>query len=255
MTALMSLLVCASVRAADPAPAVKEGAPVEDEAAKKAAWHGDVAFTFALTDGTKNTLQLGGSASANKEWGKNILKLGVDGQYGIENMGETNEAPNAAALHGGAAYQRLLSGNWYGDVRLDAYYNGIQEVHYRVIVGPAVGYYFIKKDKTKLNGDIGMSYVAERVGTRNDDQYWTIRFGEAFEHSFSKGTKVWEKVTYYPKINDFTDYLLEAEIGAEAALNTRMSMRVVFIDRYNSNAPPGVTPNDMSLLCSIVYRY
>ena len=227
----------------------------EEEAAKKVAWHGDVAFAFGLTDGTKSTLQLGGSASANKEWGKNILKLGVDGQYGLDNFGETNEQANAASLHGGIGYQRLLTSHWYADARLDAFYNGIQEVHYRIIVGPAIGYYFIKNDKTKLNAEAGMSYVAERVGSRNDDQYWAIRLGERFEHSFFKGTKFWEGVNYYPKISDFMDYLLEAEVGTEAAINSRMSLRVVFVDRYNSNPPPGITPNDMSLLCSIVYRY
>jgi len=230
--------------AADPAPVLPP------------AWHGDAALGLSLAKGNSDTLLLSGSAMTHKEWSRNELRLGIDGQYGVNNFGRTNEVRTADSLHGFIDYKRLFTNNrLYGSARIDGLYDAVADVHYRVIVGPSLGYYFIKSTNTLLSAEAGPSFVQERVGDAPSDNHWTLRLSERAEHKFLMGAKVWEQVDFLPSVDNFKDYLMKAEVGVEAAINAHLSLRVVAIDQYNSNPAASRKPNDILLISSIVYKY
>ncbi len=218
-------------------------------------WHGDVALGLSLARGNANTFLLSGEASADNVWDKNDLRLGADGQYALNNYGQTNQTRAAEAIHGFTDYKRLFTERLYGDVRLDLFHDDVAEVRYRAILGPALGYYFIKSDASKLNMDVGASYLRERQDNDGNIGYATLHVGEHGEHAFSKSAKVWEDVQYFPQITRFSNYLLNTEAGAEAALNTRFSVRVVVDDHFNSQPATGRKENDILLVSSLVYKY
>jgi putative salt-induced outer membrane protein YdiY len=217
-------------------------------------WHGDVAFGLSLARGNANTFLMNASASAENVWEQNDLKLGAEGQYGLNNWGQTNQTRSTEAVHGFTEYKRLFTDRFYGSVRIDGFHDDIASVQYRVIVGPAAGYYFIKSAASQLNLEVGPSFIYERVG-HEDKGYVTLRVSEHAEHAFSKAAKVWEHVDWLPQVDDFSNYLLNSEVGAEAALNSRFSLRVVAGDSFNSKPAAGRKENDITLISSLVYRY
>jgi putative salt-induced outer membrane protein YdiY len=219
-------------------------------------WHGDGSIGLSLARGNANTFLLSGSATAENIWEQNHLKLGADGQYGLNNWGQTNQTQSTEAIHGFIDYKRLFTERFYGSARIDGYHDDIAEVRYRIIVGPAAGYYFIKSDASKLNGEIGPSFVDQKLGS-NTESYVTIRFSERGEHTLNKAktAKVWEEVDFMPQVDDFNNYLLNSEVGAEAAFNTRFSLRVVADDHFDSRPASGKKENDILLISSLVYKY
>jgi putative salt-induced outer membrane protein YdiY len=218
-------------------------------------WHGTVAAGLSLARGNANTFLMNASASAENVWDQNDLKLGADGQYGINNFGTSSHSNNVNQLHGVVDYKRLITERFYFDGNVDGFHDDIAKIRYRVIVGPAAGYYLIKSDATKFNAEVGPSWVKERLEGDNID-YWTIRFTERYEHAFNKGSKIWEQVDYLPAVDDFQkNYLLNSEAGVEAALNSRFSLRLVGTDKYNSEPAAGAKPNDVTLVSSLVYKY
>jgi hypothetical protein len=50
---------------------------------------------------------------------------------------------------------------------------------------------------------------------------------ERYELKLGDASKVWEATKYLPALDDFDNYLLSSEIGAEAAMNTHLSLRVL----------------------------
>jgi putative salt-induced outer membrane protein YdiY len=219
------------------------------------AWHGEVAFGLSLAKGNSDTFLMNASALAHREWPQNELKLGADGNYGLNNFGRSNETQSANNIHGFVDYKRLFTERFYGNLRIDGFHDDVAEVRYRVIVGPAAGYYFIKSELSRLSGEVGPSFIEERLNGLNDHGYLTLRVTERGEHSFNKAGKVWEQVDFLPQIDDFNHYLLNLELGAEAALNTRLSLRVVAADKYNSDPAPERKNNDISLVSALVYKY
>jgi putative salt-induced outer membrane protein YdiY len=217
-------------------------------------WNGNVAFGLSLARGNSDTFLMNASALAQRAWDQNELKFGADGQYGLNNWGQTNQTQSANSIHGFADYKRLFTERVYGDLNVDGTHDDIAQVRYRLIVGPAGGYYFIKSDTTKVNGEIGPSLIDERLG-RDNKTYVTMRVTERAEHSFNKGSKIWEQVDYLPQVDDFNNYLVNSEVGAEAAMNTRLSLRIVAADKFNSMPAAGRKENDITLISALVYKY
>jgi putative salt-induced outer membrane protein YdiY len=220
-------------------------------------WHGDVAFGLSLARGNANTFLMNASASAENAWDKNDLKLGADGVYALNNFGQSNETRAAENVHGFEDYKRLFTDRWYGDFRTDLFHDDIAAIRYRAIFGPAVGYYFIKTDASQLTMDVGASYVRQRLDDEGNKGYATLHVGEHGEHFFDKAKKarIWETVQFYPQLNRWSNYLVTAEAGAEAALSARFNLRVVVDDYYNSTPATGRKENDILLASQLVYKY
>ena len=218
-------------------------------------WHGDVAAGLSLARGNANTFLMNASATAENVWDHNDLKLGADGVYALNNYGQTNETRAAENVHGFEDYKRLFTDRWYGDFRTDLFHDDIAEIRYRAIFGPALGYYFIKTDASQLNVDVGASYVRQRLDAAGNVGYATLHVGEHGEHKFSKTSRIWETVQYYPQLTYWHNFLLTAEAGAEAALNARFSLRVVVDDNFNRDPAKGARENDILLTSQLAYKY
>jgi putative salt-induced outer membrane protein YdiY len=231
------------------------GASGQDEAkVNKTQWHGEAALGLSVTQGNSKTLTGHGSASATKLLTTDEFRLGADGAYGLNNLGATNETRNAENVHGFAEWKHLFTERLYGDLRVDAMHDDVADLQNRELVGPAIGDYFIKSDRTRLSAEVGAGYEHQRQNGQ-DSNFITMRVGERGECSFTKAWKGWEEITYLPKVDDFMTYLLIAEVGTEAALNAHLSLRVVFDDTYNSKPALGKVPNDLALITSVVWKY
>jgi len=219
-------------------------------------WHGDTALGLSLARGNANTFLLTGSSTAENIWEQNDLKLGADGQYGLNNWGQTNQTASTEAIHGFIEYKRLITERFYCSARVDGYHDDIASIQYRLVVGPAAGYYFIKSDASKVNLEVGPSFIDERLG-HVDQSYVTLRVSERAEHTFNKAktAKVWEEVDYMPQIDKFDNYLLNSEAGVEAALSAHFSLRVVGDDKFDSRPAAGRKENDILLVSALVYKY
>ena len=81
--------------------------------------------------------------------------------------------------------------------------------------------------------------------------------GEHGEHILNKAktARVWETVQFYPQLNRWSNYLLTAEAGAEAALSARFNLRVVVDDNYNNDPATGAKRNDILLTSQLAYKY
>ena len=163
------------------------GASVATNAPPGAAvWHGDVALGLSLARGNANTFLGSGSASADNVWDKNELKLGAEGVYALNNYGQTNQTRAAENVHGFEDYKRLFTERLYGDFRDGLFHDDIALIRYRAIFGPAMGYYFIKTEMSKLNMDVGASYVRQRLDDEGNKGYAALHVGERGEHILNK---------------------------------------------------------------------
>ncbi|HUI05478.1 MAG TPA: DUF481 domain-containing protein [Verrucomicrobiae bacterium] len=236
---------------ADGVPAAS--APPDSDVVKD--WHGSIALGLSVTQGNSKTLTGNGAFDLAKFWKMDEWRLGADGQYGVNNFGSrTNEVTNAENIHGFADYKHLFTERWYGSGRVDAWHDDVADLQNREVVGPAVGYFFIKSDASRLHGEVGADYEHQRQGG-DDSNFFTLHLNERAEHNWGKQAKVWEEVTYLPKVDDFSTYLLISELGAEASMTAQFNLRIVFQDRYNSDPAPGRVPNDLAILASLVYKF
>src|ERR1700690_2860819 len=91
-------------------------------------WHGNVAFGLSLARGNSDTFLMNASALAAREWNQNELKFGADGQYGLNNWGQSNQTKSADSIHGVADYKRLITDRFYGDANVDGYHDDLADI-------------------------------------------------------------------------------------------------------------------------------
>ncbi len=207
-----------------------------------------LAAGIAGTDGNTDTKQGSLNFLSLRKAADSECKFGVDYFYGEVGGDATNN--NIKVFTG---YRRNVNERLYGYFDLSYFYDEIGDIDYRITASPGLGYFLLKDAVQSFAVETGPSYIWEKVGGVEDD-YPAVRFFEKYERKLSDTAKVWESVEYLPRIDDFNDYLLNAEIGVEAAMNSSLSLRLVLVDKYDSTPAPEKKENDVTVTGSLVYK-
>jgi putative salt-induced outer membrane protein YdiY len=223
----------------------------------KPKWQSSAAAGLTLTRGNSETFLGTFTATTARKWEKHELSLGADATYGKSKDQTTGQTTKSAdAYRGFAQYNRLFSERLYGYVRVEGQYDAIADIKYRVTLSPGAGYYLIKEKNTDLCVEAGPGYVFQKLG--NDrSSYATLRVGEKFHQSLSEHARIWQTAEWLPKVEDFSTYIINAEVGIEADLtqDKRLSLRSYVQDTYNSVPASGRKNNDVKLVTAIAYKF
>lgn len=203
-----------------------------------------------LTDGNSETLQANAALlTEGEKEGLGSIRAGVEANYG-ESTVASNKETTVENIRAFASVKKTITARTFGSISADVLYDDVAQIDYRATLGPGLGFYAIKNDRTSLSVEAGPSYVWEKVADTTDD-YLALRFAERYDHALSTTAKLWQSLEYLPKADDFSDYLMTAEVGAEAALNARINLRMVLQDKYDSTPGVGLEKNDLSLIAGI----
>jgi putative salt-induced outer membrane protein YdiY len=244
------ILIAASLSMAQDAPpptaAAPAPAPIEQ---KKPAWESSVAAGLTLTKGNSDTVVATINALTSKKWGPHELRFGADASYG-ENTG----IKSTEVLHGFSQYNYLFSERMFGYGRLDGVHDSIADIEYRFTLGPGIGYYVVKNATTSLSLETGPAYVLEKQGGV-ERGYMTVRVAERLEHQINERVKIWESVEFLPQVDNFNNYIINAEVGIETELVKNLALRVFAQDTYDNEPAPGREKNDVKLVTAVAYKF
>jgi len=212
-------------------------------------WESSAAAGLTLTRGNSDNVLGNISVTSERKWTRDEALLGASFTYG-----ESEDVKTTEQLRGYGQYNRLFNERLYGGLRLDVLHDDIADLQYRGTLSPMLGYYVIKEPNTSLNVEGGPSFVYEKQGG-DETGYIGVRLAERFEHKFSDKAKMWQSAEIIPQIDDFENYVITAEIGADAALTEKLSLRVVLQDVFDHQPAPGRQKNDLKLIASLAYKF
>jgi putative salt-induced outer membrane protein len=252
------LMISCLAKAGDvvsPAVSAPTNAPANPDLVKN--WNGNVALGLSIANGNSSAYQVNAGAALDKQWKKDEWHFGVNGQYAVNNPDRNDQDVTANNLHSNISYRHLFDERLYGMAGEEFIHDDVADVTYRFITSPGIGYYFIKSPATRLRGEAGPSWIYERLSGSDPkhNNYIAARVAERFEHDFSKDAKIWQSLEYLPKVDDWGNYLLNAEVGAETLLTGSISLRLVARDQYNSQPPEGRKSNDITVVAALVYKF
>lgn len=239
-------ILCLAAFAALTTTAFSQSAPT---APPNTGWVTTASFGFSLAKGNSDNMLANGNLLSSKKWERNEIDLGIDGTYG-----ETDGVRSAGNIHGFTQYNRLFTERLFGLLRVDAVNDAVAEVDYRLTLSPGAGYYLIKNTNTFLRAEAGPGFVFERVGGVSDS-YVTLRLAERFETKLNDTVKLWQSIEFLPSVEDFSDYVINAEIGIDTSLTKKLSLRTFVQDTYDSVPAPGLKKNDVKLVAAIAYKF
>jgi len=240
----------ASARADDPAP--------DDKKPPQPKWDGSITLGATLTRGNSHTFLGTGIVAAKRTWTSDEMLLGASAGYG-QNQTEVNGAKvdntTDSYVKGFGQWNHLFTPQVYAGVRVSGEHDDVANLTYRGIVSPLAGYYFIKQTNTFLFGEFGPAFVTEKFFGEDRHDYVSLRFAERGEYKFQGGAKIWEGVEWLPKIQDFQNYLVNAEIGISAPIAKALSISLIIQDTYKSVPAQGKEKNDLKLIAGVTYTF
>lgn len=228
--------------------AVSSQAQVASAPAAAAPKENSIALGATMTDGNSDTLLTTVSATHDRKRENYNLRLAIDYAYG-----KADGTKNTDNAKGVADYRYLLNDRAYVFGNLMALTDDIADISHRVVLATGPGYYLIKNEKATLGVDVGPAYLNEKVGG-DENSDLALRFGERYERQLSPTAKCWQALEYLPLVDDFGDYLLNSEIGVEAAINSSASIRLVLKNAYDSTPATDREKSDTTIIGALAYQ-
>jgi putative salt-induced outer membrane protein len=218
-------------------------------------WKSNVALGVTVARGNTDSTQVSLTGQTQKKWTDNILTFEADGLYGQSKIPGQPQQVTAQQYHGFGEYDRSF-GRFYGYGKLDGFHDGIADIKYRVTATLGLGYYVLTNKSYDLEAEVGPGYIDEQLDGRTE-KFATLRLAEKGHYIISPNAKAWETVEFLPQVDNFNNYLVNAEIGVEAKLTkgNKLSIRSVIDDNYVNVPAADRLKNDVKFITSIVYNF
>ena len=233
-------------------PPVKAAAPVCAEPVKDPSiWDKSVLFGLNYTDGNTKTTNINLGGKVARDYENNAWRFQADYNYGAaaEN-GQDSRTENKNNIRGVVDYRRVLESNWFTGAGPSFAHDEIADLKYRAIVSPSAGKYLIREEDTKFSLEAGPSYVWEKLGDV-DSNFAAARVADRLELTLTPTSKIYQSFEYLISFEDASQYLFNAEIGIESALNSYMSLVLSVKDYYINQPAEGYMPNDVVTITAL----
>lgn len=215
----------------------------------KGAWQREVSLGANATRGNSDTsLYEGGFEFSRKLDNQRVV---IDGQARYGKSDGTRNKENGRA---GVRYENDFTENRYGAFEMKASYDALADLDYRIVWTLAHGWYLKKTDDTVVNVEIGPGYLQEKKNDERDG-YFVLRLGEALDYRLNDYVVLWHSAEYLPNVQDFNQYLINAEVGIESALTGQLRFRTVAQERYDSQPAAGKENSDFVFSASLVLSF
>ncbi|MBP7276152.1 MAG: DUF481 domain-containing protein [Kiritimatiellae bacterium] len=210
---------------------------------------GTISAGLTLNDGNSDTLTADIGLTAEYKPGENEWLLAAQAAYGEQSDEETVDNSKIKLN-----YRRLLCSPWfvYGEGSYSR--DDIAAVDYRYVLSAGPGIYALKTDQVSLSFEAGPAMIWEEVGGESDERF-ALRFAERFEWTIAEGSKLWQSCEFLPDADDWDDYLINSELGAEAPLAGRISLRLLVKHTHDSIPAEGREKSDLSVVAGLGYGF
>jgi putative salt-induced outer membrane protein YdiY len=214
---------------------------INPPAKPKPKWTGDITAAISATRGNTVTDRKDFTINATKRTEKDRTILSFDYNKGKQEdpatgVKETTEDNWLAR----AKYDYFLSKKWYifGDGRYEK--DSIANLDRRVIIGGGSGYQWVESEDMNFRTEGGLASVYEKYENQTDSSTeLSAQAGYYFDKKLTKKIKFIHELTYYPSLEQFSDYFLttNAEVRAFITGNLFTNFRAVL--DYDSSPAAG----------------
>ena len=212
-------------------------------------WASSVSAGLTLARGNKTVTMFTADFQTQKKTPSDEYHLGLGAAYGEQNSVET--VNNYKAF---GQWNHLFTPRFFSYLRTAGLRDSIANLDYRLTLGPGAGYYLIKGTNTTLAVEAGGAFELQRLGGE-DQTFVTARLAERFEHKINDHARLWQSVEILPQVDKMENYVINFEIGAEAAISKSFSLKTYLDDTFANRPASGHLKNDTKLVAGVSYKF
>jgi putative salt-induced outer membrane protein YdiY len=219
----------------------------------KAKWTGHVSGAAGLTTGNTKSNSLSTSASLARRTEQDRTTIDGDiakGSQTDRSTGISRTSEDWWRLRGEYDYFFTKKFFGFGNGRYEK--DAVALLNRRVVVGGGVGYQWIEDAKTSFSTNGGLASVFEKYENQADSSnQLSLQAGYTFSRQLLKNTRFLNDLTYYPSLDQFSDYFLTSTAELRASLTKSMFANLKVIFNYDATPATDRGNTDIKYLLGV----
>lgn len=219
-------------------------------------WTGSITGAVTSTHGNTKNESVAASLSLLRRSDQDRITVGAD--YGkskqtdrVTKVESTTEDWWCAR----AQYDYFFTKQFFGFANGRYERDAVADLERRVVVGGGAGYQWIETDRTSFSTNLGLASLYEKydVDPPLDDSnsQLSMQAGYNFDHKITDTLRFVHDLTYYPSLEQFSDYFLTTTAELRANLTATMFANFKVIFNYDESPAPGLGNTDVKYLLGV----
>ncbi len=229
-------------------------------------WHGSVNFTWESDRGNtyKNSATV--LANVNRRWEEDRFTANFAYNYSETGTSKRDRETSERnwEIDGQHDHFWLPKAYTYESAKYEQ--DDIAGIDYRLRLGVGAGYQWLEKSKfdtfgtVSFNQEAGLAWVKTDFHVEDPDaesSYASFRYAHHFTYlpKWYEGVEVFHNLEYLPQIDDWENYLIEADVGISTKIFGNFDLLAKIEWDYNSRPSVGNKSSDFKYIVGLGYKW
>ena len=225
----------------------------EDEAPK---WDGSVSVGWTSVHGNTRSETIQASMSTSLRRDTDRTTFGADfgrGKQEDPDTGEERTTEDWWKTRG--KYDFFFGEKLFGFVEGRYETDKIADLDRRVILGSGLGYQWIESDGMNFSTEAGLAHLSEKFSDGRSNDSITAQAGYHFDVKISENVDFINDLTYYPSVEEFSDYYLTSTAELRTYLTENMFANLKVLFDYDSTPAAGKGGTDVKYILGVGWNF
>lgn len=234
-------------KAAEPAPE-----PVLTPIPK--VWDNKLSASYNTTNGNTKTTAANVTLDSTRTKGRKTWQIKNSLDYAADHGRMTTQKYYGKAKR---EYRLSEGSKWFETNAVEVNHDKFAGIDYRVLPSIGLGYWFWEGEQSKSESDLGIGYEYTNYNTTDTKSTGNVSLIPHYyiDYTIFKKVKISEDFTIYPSLSRLSDYRFRSETSLISPLSNTLSLKLSFLDEFNSNPKGSAKKNDTTLLTGILYAF
>jgi putative salt-induced outer membrane protein YdiY len=220
-------------------------------------WTGNISGGFSSTHGNTKTDSINASIDLKRRSEKDRFQVAADYARGRQRDPDTGEMEVTANWwKTRAKYDYFFTKKLYGYIDNRYEKDSIAELDRRVVIGAGGGYQWIESEDMNFSTEAGLASLYEKFDNTNEsNSELSMQLGYNFDKKLFKTVKFLHGLTYYPSLEEFSDYYLTTSAEIRAYFTKQMFANFKAILDYDATPSPGSGDTDVKYFLGVGWSF
>jgi hypothetical protein len=169
--------------------------------------------------------------------------------------GRTEQTQTANRMAGSTKTEYDINPKWYAFNVGAGGFDEIRKIDREFEIDPGIGYNFIKKPNLVLKGEVGFGYHDQFFADGHELATYSGRLAGIFTWRIYDKLMADGRVEYFPNVKAIDEYRFRFESTLRYPLMKNVSLNLIVVDLYDTEAPAGVENNDLQVRTAIGMKF
>jgi len=215
-------------------------------------WEGECGAGYSQTNGNAKKSSLNVNAGLHRKTGHDEFNIKANMLYSSSSHEVDGQKWYAMGRYGISIWNK----KWYNFYKVEADHDRFANINYRIIPSTGLGYWFSDTPdwKAMVEMGIGLTHTDYRDNTKTSSEATLIPRVFLDKRIFGE-SHLSEDITFYSSLKNSGEYRFRSATSFTNPINERLSLRISFIDDYNSEPSVDTKKNDTQIVSSLNYSF